>query len=132
MLWREGEFEATRRLLREPRFGFFGDVRGVVVEDHFDRRVRRVSLVEQLKEFDELATAMAMFQRIRESEPRNPLRSTTGSRNREPFYHRQQHKLFGCKTLVNPSPFWPKQDRRCVFPNRSYISHEEPPQAAPK
>jgi hypothetical protein len=33
----------------------------VVVEDHFDRRVRRVGLVEQLEEFDELATAMAIL-----------------------------------------------------------------------
>ena len=30
------------------------------LEDHFDRRVRRVSLVEQLEEFDELTTAMAI------------------------------------------------------------------------
>jgi hypothetical protein len=33
----------------------------VIVVDHFDRRVRRVSLVEQLEEFDELATAMAIL-----------------------------------------------------------------------
>ena len=61
MLRLEGEFEAPRGLLREPRFGFLGDVGGVIVVDHFDRRVRRVSLIEQLEEFDELATAMAIL-----------------------------------------------------------------------
>jgi hypothetical protein len=34
---RESEFKAVRGLPRDPGFGLFGDVRGVIVEDHFDR-----------------------------------------------------------------------------------------------
>ena len=48
VLWREGEFEATRRLLGEPRFGFLGDVRGVIVEDQLDRGVGRIGGVDIL------------------------------------------------------------------------------------
>ena len=61
MLGREGECEAARRLSSEPGFGFFGDMRRMVVEDQLDRRVGRVSGIEKLEEFDELAAAVAVF-----------------------------------------------------------------------
>jgi len=51
----------SKRLLglpRDPGFGLFGDVRGVIVEDHFDRRVGRIGGVEQGEKFDEFAAAM--------------------------------------------------------------------------
>ena len=57
----EGEREATRRLSSEPGLGFFGDMRRVVVQDHLDRRSGRVSSIEKLEEFDELAAAVAVF-----------------------------------------------------------------------
>ena len=53
----EGELEATRRLLGEPNLGLLGDVRGMIVEDQLDRRMRRIGGVDQLEEFDELAAA---------------------------------------------------------------------------
>ena len=37
---REGEFEATDRLMGEPSLGLLGDVRGMIVEDQLDRRTR--------------------------------------------------------------------------------------------
>src|SRR5437660_11802409 len=60
MLRRESELEAACGLSREPGFGFFGDVRGMVVEDELNRRTGRVSCVEKLEEFDELAAAVAI------------------------------------------------------------------------
>jgi hypothetical protein len=61
VLGSEGEFEAVCGLLRDPGSGLFGDVRRMVVEDQFDRRVGRIGGVEQLEEFDEFATAMAIL-----------------------------------------------------------------------
>jgi hypothetical protein len=60
-LGRENEREAARRLSGEPSSGFFGDMRRVVVQDQPDRRAGRVSGIEKLEEFDELAAAMAVF-----------------------------------------------------------------------
>ena len=54
-LGRENEREAARRLSGEPSLGFSGDVRRMVVEDQLDRRTGRVSGIEKLEEFDELA-----------------------------------------------------------------------------
>ena len=59
VLGREGEREAARRLSGEPSSGFFGDMRRVVVQDQLDRRAGRVSGIEKLEEFDELAAAVA-------------------------------------------------------------------------
>ena len=58
---REGEFEAAGRLLGEPSFGFLGNVRGMIVEDQFDRRVGWIGGVEKLEEFDEFAAAVAIL-----------------------------------------------------------------------
>jgi len=55
--------EATRRLLGEPNLGLLGDVRGMIVEDQLDRRMRRIGGVDQLEEFDELAAAAAVLDR---------------------------------------------------------------------
>ena len=60
MLGGEGEFETTGRLLGEPSLGLPGDVRRMIVEDKFDRRMGRIGLVEKLEEFDELAAAVAL------------------------------------------------------------------------
>ena len=60
VLGREGEREAARRLSGEPSSGFFGDMRRVVVQDQLDRRAGRVSGIEKLEEFDELAAAVAL------------------------------------------------------------------------
>src|SRR6267378_6840382 len=57
----EGEREAARRLSSEPSLGFPGDMRRVVVQDHLDRRAGRVSGVEELEEFDELAAAVTLL-----------------------------------------------------------------------
>jgi hypothetical protein len=46
---REGELETTSRLGCKPGFGFFGNVRGMIVEDQFDGRVRRVGGIESLR-----------------------------------------------------------------------------------
>ncbi len=61
VLGREGEFEAVRRLLRDPGPGLFGYVRRMIVEDQLERRVGRIGGVEKLDEFDEFATAMAIL-----------------------------------------------------------------------
>ena len=58
---REGEFEAMCGLLCDPGTGLFGDVRGMIVEDQLDRGVGRIGGVEELEEFDELATAVSIF-----------------------------------------------------------------------
>ena len=59
--WSKGEFEAVRWLIGEPGFGFLGDVRGMIVEDHLDRGVCRIGAVEKLEEFDKFAAAMAIL-----------------------------------------------------------------------
>src|SRR5262249_46195738 len=65
VLGSEGKFEAARRLLGEPGFGLFGDVRGMIVEDQLDRRAGRVGSIEKLQKFNEFATAMAvLYQRM--------------------------------------------------------------------
>ena len=61
MLGREGEFEAVRGLLRDPGSGLFGDVGGMIVEDHLDRSAGRIGDVEQFEEFDEFAASVAIL-----------------------------------------------------------------------
>ena len=60
VLGSEGEFEAPGGLIGEPGFGFFGDVRGVIVEDQLDRGVGRIGGVEKLEEFDEFAAGRSL------------------------------------------------------------------------
>ena len=50
-----------RGLIGEPGSGLLGDVRGMIVEDHLDRRVGRIGGVDKLEEFDEFAAAMAIL-----------------------------------------------------------------------
>ena len=57
---REGELEALGWSSGEPGFGFSRDVRGMIVEDEPDRGTGRVSGIEELDEFAELVTAMAV------------------------------------------------------------------------
>jgi hypothetical protein len=57
----EGEFEAACRLIGEPGFGLFRNVRGMIVEDQLDRGVSRISGIEKLEEFNEFATAVAVL-----------------------------------------------------------------------
>jgi hypothetical protein len=54
----EGEFEASNRSSGEPSSGFSRDVRGMIVEDQFDRRVRRIDGIDKPEEFDELSSAV--------------------------------------------------------------------------
>src|SRR6202158_3890177 len=61
VLGREGEREAARRLSGEPGLGFSGDMRRMVVQDQLDRRSGRISGIEKLEEFDELAAAVALL-----------------------------------------------------------------------
>ena len=61
VLGREGEFEAARGLIGEPGSGFFGDVRGMIVENQLDRRLGRIGRIEKLEEFDEFAAAVAIL-----------------------------------------------------------------------
>jgi len=57
----EDELEAPFGSGREPSLGFSSrKMRGVIVENDLDRGCRGVSHVEETKEFDELATAMAI------------------------------------------------------------------------
>ena len=58
---REGEGEAPDRLRRQPTRGLARDMSGMVVEDEFNRGVRRVGRVEEHEELDEFAAAMAFF-----------------------------------------------------------------------
>src|SRR3984885_10481528 len=53
--------EAALWLGGEPRLGFLGDVRGVVVEDQLDGGLRRISGVEHLEKTDKLPRTMAIF-----------------------------------------------------------------------
>src|SRR5450631_1092446 len=57
----EGELEAPGGLCGEPSFRLFGDVRRMIIKDHLDRGVGRIGGIEKLKELDELAAAMAIF-----------------------------------------------------------------------
>ena len=54
VLRREGKLETAFRLGGKPGFRFLGDVRGMIVEDKFDRRLCRVGAVKELKKFDEI------------------------------------------------------------------------------
>ena len=56
----EGEFEAPGGLPGKPGSGLLGDVGRMIVEDQFNRRMGRISGIEKLQEFDELAAAMAI------------------------------------------------------------------------
>lgn len=58
---REGKFEAACRLFIEPSFGSFRDVCGMIVENQLDGGAGRIGRIEQLKEFDELAAAVAVL-----------------------------------------------------------------------
>jgi hypothetical protein len=60
MLKREGEGETSARSSSEPSFGFSRDVCRMIVEDQLDSGVGRISGVEKLEEFDELAAAVAV------------------------------------------------------------------------
>src|SRR5271156_1242173 len=61
VLGSEGEFEAVLWLVGEPGSRFFGDVRGMIVEDQLDRGVGGIGSIEKLEEFDEFAAAMAIL-----------------------------------------------------------------------
>src|SRR5215471_19772409 len=61
VLGREGEREAARGLFGKPGLRLLGDVGGMIVEDQLDRRVGRISPVEELEEFDELARAVPVL-----------------------------------------------------------------------
>src|SRR5712675_2198795 len=57
----EGELEAAHRFGGEPSLGFSGDMRRMVVQDQLDRCSGRVSGIEELEEFDELAAAVTFL-----------------------------------------------------------------------
>src|ERR1700682_3610697 len=57
----EGELEAAHRFSGEPSLGFSGDMRRMVVQDQLDRCSGRVSGIEELEEFDELAAAVTLL-----------------------------------------------------------------------
>jgi len=57
----EYEVKPALRLAFEPCFGFPGDVSGVVVKYHLDRRVGRIGGVEFLELADELARPMTVL-----------------------------------------------------------------------
>src|SRR5215469_10571534 len=61
VLGREGELEAAGGLLCEPGLGLLGDVCRMIVEDQLDRGMARIGGIDKLKEFDELAAAMAIL-----------------------------------------------------------------------
>jgi hypothetical protein len=56
----EGELEATIRSRGEPGSGLSRDVRGMIVENQFDRSVGWIGGIEKLEEFDELSAAVAV------------------------------------------------------------------------
>ena len=60
MLGREGKLEASGRSSGEPSSGFFRYMRGMIIEDQLDCSPGRVSSIEELEQFDELAAAMAI------------------------------------------------------------------------
>jgi hypothetical protein len=45
----------------EPSFRLFGDVRGMIIEDHLDRGFSRIGGIEKLEELDELPAGMAIL-----------------------------------------------------------------------
>src|ERR1700741_1716428 len=45
----------------EPGLGFLGDVRGMIIEDQLDGRVRRIGGIEKLEEFDKLSAAVTIL-----------------------------------------------------------------------
>ena len=45
----------------DPGFRFLGDVRGMIVEDQFDRGIRRVGGIEKLQKLDEFTAAVAIL-----------------------------------------------------------------------
>src|SRR6516162_5627038 len=49
-----------RRSSDEPRSGFSGDVRGMIVENQLDRGAGRIGSIKKLEEFDELSAAVAI------------------------------------------------------------------------
>ena len=61
VLGRKGELEAALGLGGEPCFRLLGDVCGMVVEDQLDGGICRIGSIEQLEKFDELATAVSIF-----------------------------------------------------------------------
>ncbi len=60
VLGREGELEAAGRSSGEPSSGFSQDVRGMIVEDQFDRGAGRIGGIEKLEGLDELSAAVAV------------------------------------------------------------------------
>jgi hypothetical protein len=50
-----------RRSRGEPSPGFFGDVRGMIIEDQLDRCVGRIGGVERFEKLDEFLAAVAIF-----------------------------------------------------------------------
>lgn len=61
MLGGEGELEAPAWSRGEPSSGFSRDVRRMIIEDQLDRSVRRIGGINKPEELDELATAVAIF-----------------------------------------------------------------------
>ena len=57
----EHKLEAPRSLSSEPAAGLFGDVRGVIVEDHLDRGMSWVGHIKELEKLDELAASVAIL-----------------------------------------------------------------------
>ena len=60
VLGREGELEAAGRSRGEPSPGFFGNVRGMIVEDQLDGGAGRIGSIEKLEELDELPAAVTV------------------------------------------------------------------------
>src|SRR5580704_18115571 len=56
----EDKLETPRSLSSEPAAGLFGDVRGVIVEDHLDRGMSWVGDIEKPEKLDELAAPVAI------------------------------------------------------------------------
>src|SRR4051812_31959927 len=61
VLRREGKLETAVQLGGKPGFGLLGDVRRMIVEDKFDRRLCRVGGVKELKKFDEFAAPVLIL-----------------------------------------------------------------------
>jgi hypothetical protein len=56
----ESELEAASRPSGEPSVRLLGNVRGMIVENQFDRGAGRIGGIEKLEEFDELPAAVAI------------------------------------------------------------------------
>jgi hypothetical protein len=61
MLGREYEFKPAGRLIGEPSLCLLGDVGGMIVEDQLDRRMGRISGIENPEKFNEFAAAVAVL-----------------------------------------------------------------------